>query len=165
VIVSGAAGGVGTLVTQLAVRAGARVIAVASGANHEPLRGWGAEPVSYEDGLEERIRSLAPNGVQALLDSYGGGYGELALGMGVPTDHIETIVDFEAVQRHGVHGDGMSTLQHPRPAVAELAGLLASGKLELPIKARFPLERVADAYREVDNRHGLGKIVLEISAP
>jgi len=59
----------------------------------------------------------------------------------------------------------MNTLQHPRPAVAELAGLLASGKLELPIKARFPLERVADAYREVDNRHGLGKIVLEISAP
>jgi len=71
VIVSDAAGGVGTLVTQLAVRAGARVIAVASGANHEPLRGWGAEPVSYVDGLEERIRSLAPNGVQALLDSYG----------------------------------------------------------------------------------------------
>lgn len=58
----------------------------------------------------------------------------------------------------------MSTLEDPTPAVAELAGLLASGELELPIKARFPLERVADAYREVDNRHGLGKIVLDVSA-
>lgn len=165
VIVSGAAGGVGTLVTQLAVRAGARVIAVASEANHETLRGWGAEPVSYGDGLEERIRSLTPDGVQALLDAYGGGYVELALGLGVPADRIETIIDYEAVRRHGVHGDGMSTLEDPRSAVAELAGLLASGELELPIKARFPLEQVADAYREVENRHGLGKVVLEISDP
>jgi NADPH:quinone reductase-like Zn-dependent oxidoreductase len=103
--------------------------------------------------------------VQALLDAYGGGYVELALGMGVPADRIETIIDYEAVRRYGVHGDGMSTLEDPRPAVAELAGLLASGELELPIKARFPLERVADAYRQVENRHGLGKIALEISAP
>jgi NADPH:quinone reductase-like Zn-dependent oxidoreductase len=86
VIVSGAAGGVGTLVTQLAVRAGAQVIAVASEAKHETLRGWGTEPVSYGDGLEEHIRSLAPDGAQALLDAYGGGYVELALGMGVPAE-------------------------------------------------------------------------------
>jgi NADPH:quinone reductase-like Zn-dependent oxidoreductase len=165
VVVSGAAGGVGTLVTQLAVRVGARVIAVASEPNHEALRGWGAEPVSYGDGLEERIRSLAPDGVQALLDAYGGGYVELALGMGVPADRIETIIDYDAVQRHGVRGDGMSTLEDPRPVVAKLADLLASGGLELPIKARFPLEQVSDAYREVENRHGLGKIVLEVSAP
>jgi NADPH:quinone reductase-like Zn-dependent oxidoreductase len=165
VIVSGAAGGVGTLVTQLAVRAGARVIAVASEPNHEALRGWGAEPLSYGDGLEERIRSLAPDGVQALLDAYGGGYVELALGMGVPADRIETIIDYDAVQRHGVHGDGMSTLEDPRPVIARLAELLASGELELPIKARFPLEQVSDAYREVENRHGLGKVVLEVSAP
>jgi NADPH:quinone reductase-like Zn-dependent oxidoreductase len=164
VIVSGAAGGVGTLVTQLALRAGARVIAVASEANHETLRGWGAEPVSYGDGLEKRILSLTPDGAQALLDAYGGGYVDLALGMGVPPDRIETIIDFDAVQRHGVHGDGMSTLQDPITAVAKLAGLLASGELELPIKARFPLERVADAYREVDNRHGLGKVVLDVSS-
>jgi len=59
----------------------------------------------------------------------------------------------------------MSTLEDPVPAVAELAGMIASGELELPIKARFPLERVADAYREVENRHGLGKVVLEVSAP
>jgi NADPH:quinone reductase-like Zn-dependent oxidoreductase len=161
VVVSGAAGGVGTLVTQLAVRVGARVIAVASEPNHEALRGWGAEPVSYGDGLEERIRSLAPDGVQALLDAYGGGYVELALGMGVPADRIETIIDYDAVQRHGVRGDGMSTLEDPRPVVAKLADLLASGGLELPIKARFPLEQVSDAYREVENRHGLGKIELD----
>ena len=164
VIVSGAAGGVGTLVTQLALRAGARVIAVASEANHETLRGWGAEPVSYGDGLKKRILSLTPDGAQALLDAYGGGYVDLALGMGVPPDRIETIIDFDAVQRHGVHGDGMSTLQDPITAVAKLASLLASGELELPIKARFPLERVADAYREVDSRHGLGKVVLDVSS-
>ena len=164
VIVSGAAGGVGTLVTQLALRAGARVIAVASEANHETLRGWGAEPVSYGDGLEKRILSLTPDGAQALLDAYGGGYVDLALGMGVPADRIETIIDFDAVQRHGVHGDGMSTLEDPRPVIAKLADLLASGELELPIKARFALEQVSDAYREVDNRHGLGKVVLDVSS-
>ena len=141
------------------------MIAVASEVNHETLRGWGAEPVSYEDGLEERIRSLAPDGVQALLEAYGGGYVELALGMGAPADRIETIIDFEAVRRHGVHGDGMSTQENPRSAVVEVAGKLASGELELPIKARFPLEQVADAYREVENRHGLGKVVLEVSTP
>jgi len=129
------------------------------------LRAWGAKPVSYKDGLKQRIRSLAPDGVQALLDAYGGGYVDLALGMVVPADRIETIIDFDAVRRHGVHGDGMSTLEDSRPTVAELAGLLASGELELPIKARFPLEQVADAYREVENRHGLGKIVLEVSTP
>jgi len=58
----------------------------------------------------------------------------------------------------------MSTLQDPITAVAKLASLLASGELELPIKARFPLERVADAYREVDSRHGLGKVVLDVSS-
>jgi NADPH:quinone reductase-like Zn-dependent oxidoreductase len=103
--------------------------------------------------------------VQALLDAYGGVYVDLALDLGVPADRIETIIDYEAVRRHGVHGDGMSTLEDPRSTVAELAGQLASGELELPIKARFPLERVSDAYREVENRHGLGKVVLEVSVP
>ncbi|THG34282.1 NADP-dependent oxidoreductase [Glaciibacter flavus] len=163
VVVSGAAGGVGTLVTQLAVQTGARVIAVASEANHAVLRGWGAEPVEYGDGLEERIRELAPDGVDAMLDTHGDGYVDLAVALGVDPDRIDTIIDFEGGGRVGAHRDGMATVDDPAAVVSTLAEQLARGELELPIKAHYPLDSVADAYREVEKRSGLGKVVLEVS--
>ncbi len=156
VIVSGAAGGVGTLVTQLAVRSGARVIAVASERNHESLRAWGAEPI-------ERVRAVTTEGVDALLDTHGDGYVDLALG--VPPDRIDTIIDFAAVRQHGAHGDGMSALDDPMAAVADVAESLAAGDLVLPVKARFPLDQIADAYRALGTRHGLGKIVIDVRSP
>jgi NADPH:quinone reductase len=165
VVVSGAAGGVGTLVVQLAVRAGGRVLAVASEANHDTLRRWGAEPVAYGDGLEDRLRALAPDGVDAMLDTHGGGYVDLALALGVAPDRIETITDRAAAKEHGTHADGMSTVQDAPAALADLANLLAGGELELPIKAHYPLAQVADAYRELEQRHGLGKVVLDVSTP
>ena len=165
VVVSGAAGGVGAVVTQLAVRAGARVLAFAGEANHATLRGWGAEPVGYGDGLEGRLRAAAPDGIDALLDTHGDGYIDLALRLGVPKDRIDTIIDFGTAQKEGVAANGMSALDDPRAAVAELADLVAAGDLEIPIKARFPLDRVQDAYRAVAERSGLGKIVLEVSVP
>ncbi len=164
-LVSGAAGGVGCLVTQLAVRAGSRVLAVASEAHHEVLRRWGAEPVAHGDGLEERLRELAPGGVDAAADTYGHGYVAMALRLGAPAGRINTVIDFAAAEEHGVAADGMTSLGDPRDAVAELAASLAAGDLELPIKARYPLERVADAYREVGRRSGLGKVVLDVTAP
>ena len=162
VLVSGAAGGVGVVVTQLAVRAGARVLAVASEANHAALRGVGAEPVAYGAGFEDRLRAAAPDGIDALLDCHGDGYVDLALRLGVPKDRIDTIFDFAAAQEHGVAADGMATVDDPRAAVGELARLVADGGLEIPIKARFPLDRVQDAYRALAERSGLGKIVLEV---
>ena len=71
VLVHGAAGGVGGLVVQLARRRGARVIATASARNHDYLRSLGAEPVTYGEGLEDRVRALAPDGVDAAIDTVG----------------------------------------------------------------------------------------------
>jgi NADPH:quinone reductase-like Zn-dependent oxidoreductase len=165
VAVSGAAGGVGVLTAQLALRAGARVLAIASEANHEALRRWGAEPVAYGDGLEERLRDAAPDGVDAFLDAFGGGYADLAVRLGVPKERIVTIADFAAGQRLGVQVRGHSQLPDQPRAVADLARRIAAGELEVPIKARFPLEQVQEAYREVARRSGLGKVVLEVTEP
>jgi NADPH:quinone reductase-like Zn-dependent oxidoreductase len=163
--ISGAAGGVGVFLTQLAVATGARVLAVAGEGNHAWLRQHGAEPVAHGDGLEDRIRALAPDGVDAFLDTYGHGYIELALRLGVAKERIETITDFATAQRVGAQAKGMAALADPAAGIRHLAELVASGELEVPIKARFPLEQVQDAYRALSARRGLGKIVLDVSAP
>ncbi len=164
VVVSGAAGGVGSIVIQLAARAGARVFGVAAEANHDALRDLGAEPVTYGDGLEERLRALAPNGVDALLDTHGGGYLDLGQALGVPRERTTTIADFAGAERLGVQPTGMSTLTDPRAAVAALAQLAAEDELVVPIRARYRLDEVADAYRDLSSGHGLGKVVLEVGS-
>ena len=79
VVISGAAGGVGSLAVQLARRTGATVIGLASQSNHEWLTSHGVIPVAYGDGVADRIRAAAPGGVHAFIDTYGDGYVELAL--------------------------------------------------------------------------------------
>jgi len=157
--VSAAAGGVGVLTVQLARRAGATVVGIASAANHDWLRAHGVVPVAYGDGLAERIRAAAPDGVDAFIDLFGDGYVDVALALGVPADRIATIIDFAAVEEHGVKADGNAVGARPE-VLAELAALLANGELELPVAATFPLARVQDAYRELERRHTRGKIVL-----
>lgn len=163
VVVAGAAGGVGVLAAQLARRAGARVIGTASEPNHEALRALGVEPVAYGDGLQGRIRLLATDGVDAFIDTHGRGNVDLALDLGVAPDRVETIADFEATNR-GVHVVGMSSVADPAAAVALVAQLIADGQLVLPIKARYPIDEVATAYDQLAERHGLGKIVLQVGA-
>jgi NADPH:quinone reductase-like Zn-dependent oxidoreductase len=162
VVVAGAAGGVGILAAQLAKRAGARVIGTASEANHAALAELGIEPVAYGDGVQGRIRLLAADGVDAFIDTHGAGNIDLALDLGVDPSRIETIIDFAAAQARGTRADGMSTVADQPTAVAEIAGLLAAGELTLPIKARYPLDEVATAYDRLADRHGLGKIVLQV---
>jgi NADPH:quinone reductase-like Zn-dependent oxidoreductase len=158
VVVSGAAGGVGSLAVQLARRAGASVIGLASEAHFQWLAGHGVVPVAYGDGVAERIRQAASK-VDAFVDTYGAEYVELALELGVEPSRIDTIANFEAVARFGVKGDG-SAAGSSASVLAELAGLIAAGELELPITATFPLDRVQDAYRRLAEGHILGKIVL-----
>jgi NADPH:quinone reductase-like Zn-dependent oxidoreductase len=165
VVIAGAAGGVGVYLTQLAVGTGARVLAVAGPANHEWLREHGAEPIAYGDGLEDRIRAAAPDGVTALLDAHGGGYTDLGIALGVSPERIDTIIDFGASQRLGVHAKGMSALADPAQGVKELAAIASQGGFDVPIKARFPLDQVQEAYREIAHRSGLGKVILEVSQP
>jgi len=158
VVVSAAAGGVGVLTVQLARRTGATVVGVASEANHDWLRAHGVVPVAHGDRLVDRIRAAAPS-VDAFIDLFGDGYVDVALALGVPPDRIDTIIDFAAVEEHGVKADGNAVGARPE-VLAELAVLLAKGELELPVAATYPLERVQDAYRELERRHTRGKIVL-----
>ncbi len=158
VVVSGAAGGVGSLAVQLARRADASVIGLASEANFQWLAGHRVVPVAYGDGVAERIRQAASK-VDAFVDTYGAEYVELALELGVEPSRIDTIANFEAVARFGVKGDA-SAAGSSASVLAELAGLIAAGELELPVTATFPLDRVQDAYRRLEEGHILGKIVL-----
>jgi len=160
VVVSGAAGGVGSLAVQLARRAGARVIGLAGEHNHRWLSEHGAIPVSYGDGVAERIRAAGADGVNAFIDTFGGGYVELALALGVQPQRVDTIIDFQAAQEHGVKTDG-SAAGASAQVLAELAQLLDDGELELPIAHVYPLEQVQEAYRELERRHTRGKIVLK----
>ncbi|MEU2621044.1 NADP-dependent oxidoreductase [Streptomyces sp. NPDC007157] len=160
VVVSGAAGGVGSLAVQLARRTGATVIGLASESNREWLEGHGVIPVAYGDGVADRIRAAAPGGVDAFIDTFGDGYVELALALGVATERIDTIADFAAAQKYGVKTDGGAAAGPGADVLAELAGLIADGHLEVPIANVYPLALVREAYTELERRHTHGKIVL-----
>ena len=159
VVVAGAAGGVGSLAVQLARRAGATVIGLASPANHEWLAGHGVIPVAYGDGVADRIRAAAGGKVDAFIDTFGADYVQLALKLGVEPARIDTIVRFDAVAEHGVKSEG-NAAGASAATLAELAGLIAAGQLEVPIAATFPLSQVQDAYRQLASGHIRGKIVL-----
>jgi NADPH:quinone reductase-like Zn-dependent oxidoreductase len=165
VAIAGAAGGVGVYLTQLAVGTGARVVAVASEPNHAWLRAHGAEPIAYSDDLEARLRAAAPDGITAFFDLHGDGYTDLAIALGVPPQRVETIIDFGAAERLGVQAKGMASLADPADGVRRLAAIASEGGFDVPIKARFPLDEVQEAYREVSRRSGLGKVVLEVAEP
>jgi NADPH:quinone reductase-like Zn-dependent oxidoreductase len=161
VVVSGAAGGVGSIAVQLAKLAGATVIGLASEPNDAWLEDHGVIPVSYSDGdnLADRIRGASGGQVDAFLDTVGGGYVELALALGVRPERIDTVADFSAGKTYGVKTDG-SAAGSSAEVLCELAGLIDQGKLEIPIAGVYPLDKVRDAYRELERGHTRGKIVL-----
>ncbi|MFC6357294.1 NADP-dependent oxidoreductase [Luethyella okanaganae] len=158
VLVSAAAGGVGVLAAQLAKRAGATVIGSAGTDNHEFLRSLGIVPVEYGDGLVERIRGLAPDGVTAVLDNHGRATIEAGIALGVDPSRINSIADRAAVQEVG--GTGIGGAEASIADLAVLAQLIADGEIEFPIDSSFPLERVREAYAKLQEGHARGKIVL-----
>jgi NADPH:quinone reductase-like Zn-dependent oxidoreductase len=161
-VVTGAAGGVGSLTVQLAKRAGATVIGLASPVNHDWLKRHGVIPVSYGDGVADRIREAVPAGqrADAFIDTYGGDYVEFALNeLKVAPARVDTIVRFDAVQQYGVKSEG-NAVGASAETLRELAGLIAAGELEVPIAATYPLDQVREAYTRLGTGHILGKIVL-----
>ena len=160
VVVSGAAGGVGSIAVQLARNAGATVIGLASEGHHDWLSRHGVIPVTYGDGVADRIRAASGGRVDAFLDTVGSGYVELALELGVRPDRIDTIADFRAAAKYSVKTDG-NAAGASTDVLAELAGLIDKGQLEIPIAAVYPLSEVREAYRELERGHTLGKIVLK----
>ena len=159
VVVSGAAGGVGSIAVQLALRTGATVIGLASERNHAWLRNLGAIPVLYGEGQADRIRQAAGGHVDAFIDTFGDGYVDLAIELGVAVERINTIINYAAVERLGVRGEGTHSIARIE-LVREVAGLVAGGELEIPIAGTFPLDEVREAYRELAKRQTHGKIVL-----
>jgi NADPH:quinone reductase-like Zn-dependent oxidoreductase len=158
-LIGGAAGGVGVFAVQLARLAGARVIGTASAGSAAFLRELGAEPVAYGDGLAERVRALAPDGITAASDLFGTETAYAALELGVPAARISTIAARDpGLAARGVKATGggnaaPGTLEH-------IAGLISAGRLTVPVAARFPVEQVRDAVTLQAGRHVRGKLVV-----
>jgi len=160
VVVSGAAGGVGSIAVQLARNAGAKVIGLAGEANHKWLTDHGVIPITYGDGVADRIAVVSGGKVDAFIDTFGGGYVELALKLRVAPTRVDTVIDFAAAAKYGVKTEGNHEAANAE-VVAQLAALIAAGRLEIPIAKVYRLTDVRDAYRELEQRHTRGKIVLE----
>lgn len=157
VLVHGANGGVGSFAVQIAAGLGARVIGTASERNHDRVRELGAEPVAYGEGLPERVRALAPEGVDVVVDYVG--------------DVLEqTLAVLAEGGRHGSVADPAVTGEGGeyfwvRPDAADLehlASLVDAGTLRVDVARRFPLEQAADAFRASIEGHTAGKIALSI---
>jgi len=160
-LVHAAAGGVGTVAVQLARAWGAAAIGTASQRNHDYLRSLGAIPVAYGDGLADRVRAAAPQGIDAALDAAGDEALLVSAELVGDKSRIGTIVSFGLAPRLGVRA---IRSQRSAARLEELVELYRQGRLRIPIRKTFPLERAADAHRELELRHGYGKVVLTINA-
>jgi NADPH:quinone reductase-like Zn-dependent oxidoreductase len=152
VLIHAAAGSVGTAAVQLAVLRGAKVIGTAGEANQDYVRELGATPIVYGEGLKQRIEEAAPQGIDAILDGAGGE--ALTISLELVKDRVLTLVD---------HGrEGAKVIQGERKAerLADLAALYAKGDLRFHIRRTYPYTEAVDAHREIDTRHGRGKIVI-----
>jgi NADPH:quinone reductase-like Zn-dependent oxidoreductase len=159
VAVSAAAGGVGSIVVQLLRARGATVIGIASERNADWLISHGVVPVRYGAGLAERLADAAPQGIDAFIDLFGSEYVQLAVDLGVARERVETTIAWDKADELGTKQDGSVTASTPE-VLEYMASLLADGTIEMPIAATYPLERVADAFAQVEERHTHGKIVL-----
>ncbi|MFD7160828.1 NADP-dependent oxidoreductase [Kribbella sp. NPDC059898] len=156
VLIGGAGGGVGVFAVQLARIAGARVIGTGSAASADALRALGAEPVAYGDGLVDRIRALAPAGVDAVMDLHGTDTAQAARELGVPDRHITTI----AAQVDGITpANGANAAPG---ALEEIADLVATGQLRVPIAATYPVGQIRRAVELQAGRHVHGKVVIDL---
>lgn len=158
-LVHAAAGGVGTFAVQLAVARGARVIGTASEANHDLLRGYGAIPVLYGEGLAERVLAVAPDGVDAVLDASGRGELPVSVQLAGGPERVLTIASFgdlpEGVTLHTTGGGK----DMPR-ALGAILALIEEGRLHVPIARTYPLEEAGAALDESEHGHLAGKLVL-----
>ncbi len=159
VIVSAAAGGVGTVTVQLLQVKGAKVVGLASESHHDWLREKGVTPVTYGDGVLGRILEATPQGIDGFIDLFGPEYVELAIELDVPPEKIETIIAYEKAQEVGAKAEGSGDATSPE-ILGEMAELVAAGRIELPIAATYPLDEVREAFEQLEDRHTLGKIVL-----
>ena len=166
VLINGASGGVGLLAVQIAVDDGARVIATASATQHEMLRDLGAEPVLYGEGLLERVRELAPEGVDAAIDLIGTDEAaDVSMALVADPSRLATIVGSSKGARLAMKALGMGPNADPGVAIRSAARLdlvrrVEEGSLKVFVDATFALADAADALRDLAQGHSHGKIVL-----
>ncbi len=166
VLVHGAAGGVGSMVVQIAKARGAHVIGTASAGRNQSLREWGVQPVEYGAGLAERVREIAPDGVDAAIDTVGTDEAiDVSLELVGDRQRIATIAAFDRAQQDGFKalggGPGADPGTELRDAARlELVSLLEEGQIEVFIDEVFPLAEVAAAHQKMLRGHTHGKLVL-----
>ncbi|MDO8145383.1 MULTISPECIES: NADP-dependent oxidoreductase [unclassified Isoptericola] len=159
VLVHAAAGGVGSFAVQIAKARGARVIGTASEGNHDFLRSLGAEPVTYGDGLADRVRALAPEGVDVALDYVGGDAVAVSADVLAPGGTISSIADPAARDEHG----GQYVWVRPSTEdLAELGALIDEGTVGVEVAEVYDLADAAAAHRASETGHVRGKIVVKV---
>ncbi|HVQ98011.1 MAG TPA: zinc-binding dehydrogenase, partial [Mycobacterium sp.] len=134
-------------------------LGIASQNSADWLRAHDVIPIEYGDGLEARLREAAPDGIDAFIDLFGPDYVQLAVDLGVPPERIETIISFQKAAEVGAKTEG-STDASTTEVLSEMADLVGSGAIDFDIAATYPLDRVTDAFAELEQRHTHGKIVL-----
>jgi NADPH:quinone reductase-like Zn-dependent oxidoreductase len=165
VLINGAAGAVGITTVQLARLRGARVIGTASPGNHEYLRSYGAEPTMYGGGLVERVRELAPDGIDCAIDDAGGGVLPALVELTGAPDRVVTIAEFESAASLDVRTSPGADHGRAYYALREVAELIDAGRFWLPVAQTFPLEEIAAAHRLSETGHVRGKLVLVVADP
>ncbi|MCX5113830.1 NADP-dependent oxidoreductase [Streptomyces sp. NBC_00378] len=158
VLVHAAAGGVGSFAVQLARHAGARVIGTASERNHDHVRQLGGEPVAYGDGLADRLRALAPDGIDAAFDTVGGEALRVSAEVLKPQGRLASIADGEVL----AHGGRYAYVRPDAADLTHLAELAEQGIVSVHVERVFPLEQAADAHRLSEQGHTRGKIVVAV---
>jgi NADPH:quinone reductase-like Zn-dependent oxidoreductase len=160
VLINAAAGGFGTFAVQLALAWGAgRVIGTASERNHDHLRALGAVPVTYGEGLAERVRAIAPDGVDAAVDAAGPQALRDSVEVAKDRSRVVTMIADEAARELG-----LPEVAGARSAerLAELVGLYEQGGVDIHIRRAHPLKEASEAHRDVESGHGRGKVVLTV---
>lgn len=162
VLINGASGSVGIAAVQLARGRGARVIGTASATNQDYLRSFGAEATTYGDGLEERVRQLAPDGVDRALDAAGGGVLPVLVALTGAADRVVTIADYPGAEQTGVPFSGGMGSEGAWHALRDVSALIDAGTFTLPVAQTFPLTGIAEAHRISETGHPRGKLVLTV---
>jgi NADPH:quinone reductase-like Zn-dependent oxidoreductase len=161
-LINGASGGVGVAAVQFARERGARVIGTASAANQDYVRSFGAVPTTYGDGLVERVRALAPDGVDRALDAAGHGALPALVELTGSPDRVVTIADYTGAEQTGVRFSGGMGEERAFSALRAAAELVEAGRLSVPVAQTFPLQDIADAHRISETGHPRGKLVLTV---
>ncbi|MFE7566632.1 NADP-dependent oxidoreductase [Streptomyces sp. NPDC057539] len=158
-LVHGAAGGVGTFAVQLAVARGARVIGTASERNHEQLRSFGVEPVTYGKGLVDRVRAISPHGVDAVLDASGRGEIPDSIELAGGPTRVLSLVAFDAADT-GIQVHMTEPGAGGPEALGGILALIEAGRLQMPVAGTYPLDEVAAALAVSQSGHLSGKLVV-----